>query len=252
MTAEKKDILRRRVIIDLSYPDGASVNDGVARNFFKGHETSYSLPTVNDLAQRIISLGPGRLLWKTDLEHAYLQLRSDPLDYPLMGIVHRGQHYVDVCPSFRCRGSSAAQQRVSTAVCHLMATRGFDTLAYIDDFCGVHPTFDEAALAFATFESLCETLGLKTAPEKSAYPSTSMEWLGFYFDTKLMEISIPRTKLAEILALVHSWTTKTHATRRDLQVLASSWQEYCLTSARPRRLAGSRWMTKPAVMWRGL
>ena len=67
MTAEKKDSLRRRVIIDLSFPNGLSVNDGVARNFFQGYQTSYSLPTVHDLAKRIIELGPGTLLWKTDL-----------------------------------------------------------------------------------------------------------------------------------------------------------------------------------------
>ena len=152
-----------------------------------------------------------------------------------MGIVHRGSYYTDVCPSFGCRGSSAAQQRVSTAVCHLMATRGFDILAYIDDFCGAHATFDEAMHAFATFESLCETLGLKTAPEKSAYPSTTMEWLGFSFNTKSMEITIPQQKLKEVLSLTESWTTRTHATRRDLQSLAGKLNHVALCVLPARR-----------------
>ena len=67
------------VIIDLSFLGGGSVNDSVALDFFQGCETSYTLPTVHDLAQRGIALDPGRLLWKTDLEQAYRQLRSDPL-----------------------------------------------------------------------------------------------------------------------------------------------------------------------------
>ena len=235
MTAEKKDSCRRRVIIDLSFPEGNSVNDGVARNFFQGVGTSYTLPTVHDLAQRIIALGPGTLLWKTDLERAYRQLRSDPLDYPLMGIVHRGLHYTDICPSFGCRGSSAAQQRVSTAVCHLMSLQGFSTLAYIDDFCGAHSSYSEAVAAFATFESLCATLGLNIAHDKSAFPSTTMEWLGFEFDTVLMQITIPQSKLREVLALVDIWTTKAHATRRELQSLSGRLNHVALCIQPARR-----------------
>ena len=235
MTAEKKDSLHRRVIIDLSYPEGQSVNAGVAKNFFQGAYTSYNLPTVHDLAQKIISLGPGTLLWKTDLERAYRQLRSDPLDYPLMGIVHRGAFFTDICPSFGCRGSSAAQQRVSAAVCHLMATCGHAVLAYIDDFCGAHASFPEAACAFAEFEALCEILGLKIAPEKSAYPSTTMEWLGFEFNTVDMQITIPQDKLREVLALMDTWTTRSHATRRDLQVLAGTLNHIALCILPARR-----------------
>ena len=119
MTAEKKDSERRRLIINLSFPEGESVNAGVARNFFQGEEKSYTLPTVHDLAEMVTAMGPGTFLWKTNLEQAYRQLRSDPLDYPLMGISHKGRYYTDICPSFGCRGSSAAQQRVSTTVCHL-------------------------------------------------------------------------------------------------------------------------------------
>ena len=234
MTA-KKDSLRRRVIIDLSFPEGQSVNDGVARNFFQGIDKSYTLPTVHDLAQRIIALGPGTLIWKTDLERAYRQLRSDPLDYPLMGIFHKGEHFIDICPSFGCRGSSAAQQRVSTAVCHLMSLQGFYTLAYIDDFCGAHATYSEAVRAFATFESLCDTLGLQIAHDKSAFPSTTMEWLGFDFDTVLMQITIPEAKLKEVLALVDTWSTKTHANRRELQSLTGKLNHVALCILPARR-----------------
>ena len=235
MTAEKKDSTHRRVIIDLSFPQGGSVNDGVARNFFQGTPTSYTLPTVHDLAQRIIEIGPGALLWKSDLERAYRQLRADPLDYPLMAIIQRGRYYIDICPSFGCRGSSAAQQRVSRAVCHLMHRRGFPTLAYIDDFCGAHATLPEAVNALATFESVCETLGLKIAPEKSSFPSTDMEWLGFHFNTRDMEITIPQPKLLKVLELMDTWMEKTHASRRDLQCLAGKLNHIALCVLPARR-----------------
>ena len=235
MTAEKKESTKRRVIIDLSYPHGSSVNDGVPKNFFQGKPATYVLPTVHDLAQLIIDRGPGSFIWKTDLQRAYRQLRSDPLDYPLMGISHRGKHYIDICPSFGSQGSSAAQQRVSSAICFLMAKKGFLTLAYVDDFCGAHTSYAEATQAFAMFESLCDILGIKIAPDKSAYPSTSMEWLGFHLDTKKMEVTIPALKLQEILDIAVIWATKKSATRREYQVLAGKLNHVALCILPARR-----------------
>ena len=234
MSVEKRDSDRRRIIIDLSFPEGESVNDGVLRNYFQGDPLSYKLPTINDLSSAIVAMGRGAFLWKSDLARAYRQLRSDPLDYPLMGITHRGKYFTDICPSFGCRSSSAAQQRVSEAVCHLMANQGYQVLAYIDDFCGLHPTFDSAVKAFAAFEGMCEKLGLKMAPEKSAFPATKMDWLGFTFDTLAMEVTLPPDKLAEILAISTQWLTKTRASRRDLQMLAGKLNHIsqCVVPAR--------------------
>ena len=135
MTVPKKDSYNRRVIIDLSFPIGKSVNNGVTNNFFQGADFTYTLPSLHDLAEVILAHGPGTYMWKADLERAYCQLRSDPLDYPLMCIKHCDMYYVVVCPSFGCRGISAAQQRVSRAICHLMETKGHSVLAYVDDFC---------------------------------------------------------------------------------------------------------------------
>ena len=220
MTVEKKESSSRRVIIDLSFPMGAGVNAGVPKNFFQGAPKQYSLPTVNDLAELIVAAGPGSYLWKADLERAYRQLRSDPLDYPLMCITHRGVYFTDICPSFGCRGSSMAQQRVSESVCYLMSTEGYTTLAYIDDFCGIQTSSSHADAAYASFFSLTETLGLKLAPNKCAPPQTRMEWLGFVFDTLEMSITLPSQKLREILAITSAWSSKDRASRRELQQLA--------------------------------
>ena len=86
LTIPKKDSDKRGVVIDLSFPEGFGVNSGIAKNFVQGYDLSYSLPTPHDLAQQVIENGPGCYLWKADLERAYCQLRSDPLDYPLMCI----------------------------------------------------------------------------------------------------------------------------------------------------------------------
>lgn len=67
-----------------------------------------------------------------DLERAYRQLRADPLAYPLLVVQHEGQIFIYICPSFGCRSSGAAQQRVSQAVCHILKQSGHVVLAYVD------------------------------------------------------------------------------------------------------------------------
>ena len=234
MTVPKPGSSKRRVIIDLSFPKGESVNDGVAKNFFQGRDLSYSLPSAADLSQCLLFHGRSCFMWKADLERAYRQLRSDPLDYPLMGIRHNGSIYVDVCPSFGARGSSAAQQRVSRAVSHLMVKAGHHCLAYMDDFCGAAASFDEAVAAFVEFERLTAQLGLKLAPDKCAFPAKAMDWLGFYFDASDLSVTIPPDKLKEVTDLSRSWLFKKRATRHDLQVLTGKLMfiSHCVLPAR--------------------
>ena len=234
MTRPKKDTDSRRIIIDLSYPIGRSVNDGVPKGVFQGRNFTFQLPTVRDLAARVISNGQGSYLWKADLERAYRQLRNDPLDYPLMGIAHRGRYYVDICPSFGARGSSSAQQRVSQAVCHIMRMEGHDVMAYVDDFCGAHRSFHDALRAFSMFEGLCEELGLRLAPDKSVFPTTKLEWLGIDVDTVQMRLTIPDSKLREIQALTADWNHKLRASKRELQSLAGKLNHVaqCITPAK--------------------
>ena len=60
----KKDSNKRRIILDLSFPIGEGVNDGVLKKHFQGSPFTYKLPTVTDLADRLAEIGPGALIWK--------------------------------------------------------------------------------------------------------------------------------------------------------------------------------------------
>lgn len=220
LTRPKKEGDKRRVIIDLSFPDGAGVNAGILKNMYEGEPLQYTLPTVLDMCTEIARAGRGCWLWKCDLERAYRQLRIDPLAYPLLGVHHGGAYYIDICPSFGCRVSGSSQQRVSQALCHLLRQRGHTILAYVDDFGGIHKTREGAEAGFGMFHSLCTRLGLSLAKDKSASPSTEMEWLGFRFDTQDLSVTIPEKKLEEVLLETERWVEKRTADRRELQSLA--------------------------------
>ena len=242
LTRDKPDGSGKRVIIDLSFPPGSSVNDGIIKNFHQGDNFAYTLPSALDLADRMLQAGRGCHMWKSDLERAYRQLRVDPLDYPLLAIKHKGGTYVDICPSFGCRSSSAAQQRVSNAVVYMMSLRRHVTLAYVDDFCGVAATEREANQSFAEFHTLTGNLGLKLAKEKTLPPSTSMEWLGYHFDSNSMNITIPEQKMQEVMDELAGWQRMDWATKTQLQSLAGKLN-YIGNCVRPARRFMNRILT---------
>ena len=95
ITAPKKHSDMRRVILDLSHPDGASVNSGIPHDSYLGVPYKLSLPSVKDLRDLIIAQGQGCHLWSIDLQRGYRQLRVCPMDWPLLGIAWDGAYYFD-------------------------------------------------------------------------------------------------------------------------------------------------------------
>lgn len=246
MTRPKKDSVKRRVIIDLSFPEGEGVNDGIVRNVYEGEELVYTLPTITDMCHEIAKAGKGAYIWKCDLERAYHQLRIDPLAYPLLGIQHRAGFYVDICPSFGCRVSGASQQRVSEAVAYMMKKKGHRILVYVDDFAGIHSEHAGAVKAFEDFNLLCAEIGLQLAEEKSARPAKRMEWLGFEFDTDHLTVKIPEKKLAEVIEETQKWEGKIYATRREIQSLVGRLAHISTCVAHARK-----YMTRILSLLRG-
>ena len=76
MTHDKLSGVGKRVIIDLSFPPGQSVNDGIQRHAFQSRPFTYTLPTPLYLVEAIVRAGRGAFFGKADLERAYRQMRS--------------------------------------------------------------------------------------------------------------------------------------------------------------------------------
>lgn len=144
MTRPKKNTNKRRVIIDLSFPEGDLVNDGIIIKSIYGPDTTYTLPSIVDLTANVQSLGEHAWIWKADLARAYRQLSLDPIDTPLLAMAFKGETFVDLCPSFGCRSSSSACQRVAAAVVYWMITIGWTVLAFLDDFAGIQGSEEKA------------------------------------------------------------------------------------------------------------
>ena len=219
MTREKKNSTHRRVILNLSAPQDLSVNSGIPTDSYLGCPFKLKLPSARDLKALILQHGPGCLLWSHNLSRGYRQLRSDPLDWPLLGIQWQGKYYFDCSIPFGLRFGAKCMQDTTSAVATILRHEGFPTLAYIDDLAGVHEDPITANKGFLRTCLLLHELGLQEAREKATAPSTSMTWLGIHFDTVAMTMSIPTVKIQECLTITHSWTSKTHVTHAQLKSL---------------------------------
>lgn len=219
MTRPKKDTQQRRIIIDLTFPQDEGVNQGIDIHSILGRDISYSLPNIWDLTTCLQTLGAGAWVWKADLQRAYRQLRVDPLDTPFLGMKVQGGTYIDLCPSFGCRSSSAACQHTSNALAYLMRKKGFITYAYLDDYAGCCATEEEATRAYNYFLALANHLGLDLATDKCHPPQQNITWLGYTVDTVKMQVSIPEEKIRDLKNECMIWMHRRKANKKMLQSL---------------------------------
>ena len=91
---------RWRLIVDLSSPNGASVNDGIEPEVCSVHYTS-----VVTACKRVVARGRGTLLAKFDVEGAFRTVPVHPNDRWLLGMKWEDKVYVDKVLPFGLRSA---------------------------------------------------------------------------------------------------------------------------------------------------
>ena len=207
-----------RVIVDLSWPIGASVNNAVPDDYFDFFKFQLKYPTVDNIVHKIRQLGPDTLLYKIDLQRAFRNLRVDPLDYKALGLRWRDVTYVDVGIPFGLKQGAASCQFSTDAITYLMWTQRHFCVNYLDDVIGVSPP-PQASSAFSTLMNLLEALGLPVNFKKVEKPQSKITCLGIDIDARNGILTIPDRKMEKIRSLCTHWRQKTCATRNQLQKL---------------------------------
>ena len=204
--------------MDLSWPIGSSVNDGIPLKQYLGVDFDLVYPTVDDIAASILHYGPGCLLFKRDLKRAYRQFPVDPGDYHLLGYSWRGQLYFDTVLPMGLHSAAMACQRVTNAVRYICASQGHSVVNYLDDFAGIAHS-DIALAAYNFLGDLLRALHLEESEHKAEPPSTNMTILGVRFDTVSMTMSVTAERLLELTALLSEWASFSVASKAQLQSL---------------------------------
>ena len=136
MSRPKPYSSRRRMIVDLSWPLGASVNAGIDKNSYLDSDFVLTFPTVDDITNELVKLGPGAHIYKVDVSRAFRHVKVDPGDFDLLGHEWDG-HYVDTCVPFGTRHGSQFFQRLSDGITYIMCQEDFTIIDYIDDYIGM-------------------------------------------------------------------------------------------------------------------
>ena len=222
LTRDKPNSNNRRVILDLSFPPGNSVNAGVPKDRYLGSYFELKYPSVDDIVHSLKQLGPTALLYKIDISRAFRHIRIDPGDLDLLGIKH-GDYFIDGTLPFGFRHGSVFFQRCTDAVRYIMKdTFQFSNLYnYIDDLIYIGLP-DDIYHSFHTLMDLLQDLGLEISTSKLVKPTTVAVCLGIEINTINRTLRIPQQKLQEIQHICHSYVTKNKVTKPQFQSLLGS------------------------------
>ena len=161
---EKKKKGSYRLIHNLSYPEGSSVNDHIERA--KG---SVRYQRLDDAIDTILRLGPGCVLSKTDLEHAYKLIPVHMSDVAKLGLWWDHGYWVDLTLAMGCRTSARIFETFSTALEWVVKNKF--SLRHIhhvlDDFLLISQPSELASKHLNIFLSVCAYLGIPVVLDKT-------------------------------------------------------------------------------------
>ena len=213
-----------RLITDLSFPHGQSVNDGIESEF-----CSLSYSSVEDVAAIVTNLGRGALLAKIDIEAAYRLIPVHPQDRPLQAVQWEGSIYVDPMLPFGLRSAPKIFNAVADALnWHLLRSGIRYILHYLDDFIVIGPPDSaECQRAMDILDQICSILGVPIAEHKRDGPTTCLVFLGIIIDTLAGELRLPADKLQRLRDLLHTWGNKKACPRKELESLIGLLNHAC-------------------------
>ena len=218
---KKRSVNKYRVIHDLSWPPGHSVND------FITEDCSLEYINMDTIAKLVKQSGTGSLLAKLDLEDAYKHILVRPQDWDLLGStwletdkngVGHIVYYVDTVLPFGLRSAPKLFDLFATALEYGMSRNGVSIVAhYLDDFftCGSKDS-TECHTNLKSMLDTCDQFGFAVQPSKVVGPCTEMEYLGILVDSVNMQLRISNDRLSEIIEELKNWRYKYSCTKRQL------------------------------------
>ena len=170
LLARPKDLNKRRVILNLPHPHGASLYDIVDKEYFDGSPFALKFPSIDDIVQHISHNDTEILLSKIDVSRVFCNLGVDPADAVKFGIKWKDHYNLDLVVAFGWIHGSSSFQLIANVITHIMKCKGFlQVFAYIDDFVLVNRKH-KAREAFDTLHDLLGELGLPMNEDKTVPP----------------------------------------------------------------------------------
>ena len=213
-----------RIIQNASIPNDLSLND------YSDKKVTVKYQTVKDALDMIV---PGSFCCKIDLKSAYRSVGIRPSQYHMAGLQWKfaGDHEVTYMVDTRLMmGTSKAPSifhRLSQAVKRCMEKRGYNVVAYLDDFLIVADDYVTCLNGQHALLKLLRELGFSIAWKKVEGPTRKLTFLGIAIDTVNMTVGLPDSKVAELVQVLQEFRTKKRASLKQLQSLAGRLNWAC-------------------------
>ena len=219
-----------RMIVDLSSPEGASINNGIAPEL-----SSLSYPSVDHLSALVVSAGRGSFMVKADIKEAYRMVPVHPEDQYLLGVQWRKFIFIDKVLPFGLRSAPKIFSALADAIQWILHSKGIqNSLHYLDDFVLVTKDQSSATLQKELLVATFQSLGVPIEESKLEGPTTCLTFLGIEADTIALQLRLPQEKLANLRALLSSNVLRKSMTKKDLQKLVGLLQ-FATKVVRPGR-----------------
>ena len=207
-----------RLITDLSFPVGGSVNDGVDPQLCSLEYTS-----VDKVAKAVVAMGRGTLLAKIDIRSAYRLIPVHPTDRQLLGCKWRGNVYVDAMLPFGLRSAPKLFNGFADALEWIFRAAGISEVDhYLDDF--GPPNSSACADDLKRLKTVAKCVGVPLAEDKTEGPTCVLTFLGIEIDSNQFILRLPQEKLARICKTLDDWTNRLSCRRRELESLVGLLQ----------------------------
>ena len=213
-----------RLITDLSYPPGLSVNDGIDKNL-----CSMSYITVDMIADIVASFGPASLMAKVDIQSAYRLIPVHPDDRPFLAVQWQGDVFCDAMLPFGLRSAPKLFNAVADALEWCIRQEGVvHVYHYLDDFIVLGPPSSAQCLEdLQSLEAVCTSLGVPLAAHKREGPTTCLTFLGIELDSVAGVLRLPEDKLQRLTTILREWGDRKACTRKELESLIGLLNHAC-------------------------
>ena len=213
---KKRSNNKYRVIHDLSWPPGQSVNDGISI------DCSMNYINIDTIAQLVKANGQNSLMAKLDLEDAYKHIVVRPADWDLLGstwkINSNKVYFVDTVLPFGLKSAPKLFNLFADALEYSMKKQGCSIVThYLDDFFTCGPRNSSiCGTNLNIMKQTCKDIGFSLQPTKVIGPTSVLEYLGIVVDSDKMELKISNERLCETTNELSKWQNKRVCTKRQL------------------------------------
>ena len=203
-----------RLIHDCSRPQGSAVNDYVSA-FDKQRFQS-----VDDACKLVKE---GFYMAKVDLKWAYRSVNISKHSQLFTGLKWQFQgktkYFYDGKLPFGSKLAPGIFHRLSQAVRRMMSRKGFNIVAYLDDFFICEATKDLCSKGLRSLVQLLRKLGFLINWNKVVDPTNSLTFLGVQICSREMCLRLPSDKLHALRAELDSFGARKRASKKQLQSL---------------------------------